>query len=49
MTCKYRRTAPLWGSTRKRDALEQAERHDKRVERHRLAPEFRKERKHADR
>lgn len=44
MTCRTERTHPLWDSLRKRDALEQAERRDRRVERQKLAPEFRKER-----
>lgn len=45
MTTKEHRTHPLWDSLRKRDALEQAERRDRRHARHRPAPEFRKERK----
>lgn len=42
------RTHALWDSLRKREALEQAERRDRRVERHKLAPEFRKERQGED-
>lgn len=49
MTCKAHRTHPLWSSLRKRDALEQAERRDRRIERARLAPEFRKEKRYEGR
>lgn len=34
MTTKAARTKPMWDSLRRRDALEQAERRDRRVERH---------------
>lgn len=33
MTTKAARTKPMWDSLRRRDALEQAERRDRRVER----------------
>lgn len=48
MTCRGSRTKPLWDSLRLRDALEQAERRDRYVERHKLAPEFRKEQRRED-
>lgn len=46
MTCKSSRTKPLWDSLRRRDALEQAERRDRRLpERLKLSPELKEKRK----
>lgn len=44
MTTKHQRTKPLWDSLRRRDALEQAERRDRKYEKHhKIDPSFKKE------